>query len=370
MQEQDTQARRIAIFIDTLVGGGAEKVVMTLARQLVKMGHGVDLIVLKKRTEYQLPDVYPVHFLYPNAATQLNGIFGRQKHVKKLQSLIAKLEQSDRTFDLFLSNLEDCHYIVSGCGFSPCYYVMHNSVEETLIRTKQLGPLKYWKFSRALKSIKEKHLVTVSDGIRDEILSAGQLKPAKVVTIYNPFDIEHIKQMSQQENINIPATKYIIHVGRFAKQKRHDILLTALKQVPGEYKLVCLSGNSKKLIKLVNKMGLQARVIVPGFNQNPYPWIKQAELLVLSSDFEGFGNVLVEAIICGTKVVSTDCRHGPNEILTEELSQWLVPRRNSKRLGEKICNALKSEVNLSQTSIIAKVQAERIALQYLELIRV
>jgi len=117
-----------------------------------------------------------------------------------------------------------------------------------------------------------------------------------VTTIYNPFAIAHIKSLSNETTEQLPTEKYIVHVGRAAKAKRHDVLFAALKLLESPIKLVCLTGNTKKLRKLSEKMGISERVILPGFTTNPYPWIKNAELLALSSDFEGLPTVLIEAI--------------------------------------------------------------------------
>jgi glycosyltransferase involved in cell wall biosynthesis len=100
------------------------------------------------------------------------------------------------------------------------------------------------------------------------------------------------------------------------------------------------------------------------FRQNPYPWIAGARLLVLSSDYEGFPMVLIEALACGTPVVSTDCPHGPGEILTGELARWLVPVGDSRALAERITAALAERIDVSRAAILAEVSADQIARRY------
>ena len=109
------------------------------------------------------------------------------------------------------------------------------------------------------------------------------------------------------------------------------------------------------------------RLILPGFQSNPYNWIKKAKALVLSSDYEGLPTVLLESIALGTKVVSSDCPHGPDEILTDELSRYLVPRRNPKALAEAIDKVLLDDIVLEHASILGKVCSEKVAKQYLAL---
>jgi glycosyltransferase involved in cell wall biosynthesis len=194
------------------------------------------------------------------------------------------------------------------------------------------------------------------------------VKPASIKTIYNPFDVEKITSLASAPEPNLPKSKYIIHVGRFAKQKRHDILFKAMQNVPEEYQLLCLCRTSKKIERLIVKMGLEHRVIVSGFVQNPYNWIKHAKLMVLSSDYEGLPTVLIEALICGTPIVSTDCPHGPSEIMTGGLANYLVPRREPRLLANKINQALLDKIDTSNADIVKKIQATEIAQQYLSLI--
>lgn len=355
--------KRLALYVDSLSGGGAEKVVMVLADSLLSLGHQVHLFVLNGKTEYTIPNHYPVHFL---SKGKTKGWFNRSQLAKKLRSMVKQIEASQGQFDLHLANLEECYRIVSACDFKQCFFVIHNSMQETLLRTRKLGPLKYAYLKYQLACLRGQHLITVSDGIKQELEQHRLIDAASIRRIYNPFAIATIRNMAAEPVTNKPD-KYLIHVGRFAKQKRHDILFRALQQLPDEYKLVCLCGRDDKLQKLAAEYQLQGRVISPGFTQNPYPWIKHAELMLLSSDFEGFGNVLVESLICGTPVVSTDCPHGPNEILQGELANWLVPRRDPAALASKAKQALASDIDLENAAILKQIDHLYIAEQYLSL---
>jgi glycosyltransferase involved in cell wall biosynthesis len=119
---------------------------------------------------------------------------------------------------------------------------------------------------------------------------------------------------------------YIVHVGRFNRQKRHDRLLKAFARVQANLKLVLLGeGRLETDIRaLVGQLGLTQRVLFMGFRQNPYPWIKGAKALVLTSDFEGLPTVILEAISLGTPVVVTDHPGGIREIIAAD-SPSLVP---------------------------------------------
>ena len=130
-----------------------------------------------------------------------------------------------------------------------------------------------------------------------------------------------------------------------------------------------MCNKKEKAFKLAKQYGIENQLIVPGFEQNPYNWIKQAKALVLSSDFEGLPTVLIEAIAIGTPVVSTNCNFGPNEILTEELSKYLVPTEQSDLLAKAIEDVLIDSPDMKKATILKKVSADAVADQYLAMAR-
>lgn len=350
---------RIAIAINSLAGGGAEKVMLTLAKQFIKLGHEPHFLIMEDDEYYDVPENLPVHQCFPDKSKTQNA--------SNLKAKIIDIESQIGKFDLFLSNLDKTNQLMAKTGVSPLYIVVHASVEEELHRSLKLGPIAYLKKLRAKRALNDQHLITVSKGIAEEIKNRGRIRPASIQTIYNPFEFDEILTLSNQENPDIPKTDYIIHVARFAKQKRHDVLFEALKLTENKLPVVLLCHNYKKAIKAAKKFGMQDRLIIPGFQRNPYSWIKNAKALVLSSDFEGLPTVLIESLVCGTPVVSTDCPHGPNEILTGELAQYLVPRQNPEQLAKKLDEVIKTPPLLKNIEILAKIDATLIAKQYLAL---
>jgi glycosyltransferase involved in cell wall biosynthesis len=130
-------------------------------------------------------------------------------------------------------------------------------------------------------------------------------------------------------------------------QKRHDLLLEAWREANPGMRLVLLTRPDERLHALIARLGLQGQVLLPGFQVNPYPWMRAARLLVLSSDHEGLPNVLIESLACGTPVVSTDCPSGPREILTGPLARFLVPVGDARRLAAAISDALHAPPDLA-----------------------
>ncbi|MCL1124412.1 glycosyltransferase [Shewanella surugensis] len=357
---------RIAIAIDHLVGGGAEKVMLTLAQEFVAMGHEVHFLVMKDNVDYEVPRSVSLHVCFAGKDRQLLRHLRLGKAVKHLKARIQNIESNVGEFGLFISNLDLTNYLMVKAHVRSLCVVVHASVEEELRRHAKMGPFAYFKKLRAKKVLNGQVLITVSKGIADEIVAKKRIHPASLQTIYNPFEFDTITALAQEQQNELPKEDYLIHIGRFVKQKRHDVLFAAIAQMKQPIKVVVLCHKPHKARKLARKLNVEDRVIIRGFEINPFPWIKQAKGLVLNSDFEGFGMVLVEALICGTPVVSTDCPHGPKEILTGSLADFLVPRRNPVLLAQKLDKVVLSPPDLTHIEILSKVKASEIAKQYLE----
>jgi len=360
--------KNIAIVIDGLTGGGAERVMISLATELIAQGNKVSILSLSNRCDYIIPKNIPVYYLFAHKASKADRFWQKKSSITKLEAWFKEAQHDGKNIDLILSNLDKSNNLLAQSNITPVFYIVHNSVEEELTRQKKLGLFAYWYLLKSKKHLSGKNLITVSKGIEQEISQGDIISPKSIRTIYNPFDIKDIQQKAAMSNPDIPTKPFIIHIGRLAKQKRHDILLSALAKMKTDINLVLLCNKPEKARKLAEKYGVSHRVILPGFQKNPYNWIKHAKALVLSSDYEGFGNVLLEAIAVNTKVVSTDCPHGPNEILTDELSQFLVPRRDPTKLADAIERVLSCEVNLTQADILTKISASKISQQYLALL--
>ena len=261
-------------------------------------------------------------------------------------------------------------------NFYHCYHVsMQQFLANKTIHKKYYKHI-YRKFKenfRHKQLYSNSNMIAVSKGVMQDILDFG-VNPKSIINIYNPFDIEDIRAKSLEYNSELPREKYIINIARFAKYKRHDILLRAYANANIDHKLVLMGTTDKPADKenlinikiLIKKLGLENQVIFTGFVNNPYVWLKNAELFVLSSDIEGLANVLVEALIVDTMVVSTDCPFGPSEVLTGELNSFLSPVRDVDALSKNILRALKEPVRITEDHI-SKFNAEIIAKQYLAL---
>jgi glycosyltransferase involved in cell wall biosynthesis len=187
-------------------------------------------------------------------------------------------------------------------------------------------------------------IVCLSQGVADDCRQRTHVDPRRLRVIYNPIDVEGIRRRVR-EAIPEPggrrgdATFEIIGVGRLVEQKGFDLLIEAcatLLDVNWRLTIVGDGPRREQLGDLVNRLGLADRVRLPGAQANPYAWIAQADLFVLSSRWEGFGHVIAEAMACGTPVLAARCQSGPDEIIRSDVDGLLCEPNSSRELAEGI----------------------------------
>lgn len=333
------KSKNIAIVVTDLGGNGAEKSVLNRAKILYENGHNVVLFLIENVKVYDIDNYkFPIIALTKHKDTfKFLGKIGDYIYAKILKS---KMKQFDK-FDIIFSHLPRADRVVKLLKHPNKYFVIHMSYKAELEKFSKRRARKKLKLYRYL--YKDEKIITVSQAmVKDFDTLDIKYKSAEV--IYNPFDFEEIR-LKGQEVIELDDD-YIISASAFKKQKRYDVLLDAFQLLKHDIKLVILTEPHSKLVKMINKRGLEDKVIILGFQQNPYKYIKNAKLLVLASDREGLPRVIVESLILGTAVVSTDCPTGPAEVLVDKLSRWLVPTNNPKLLAQKIDEALDENIQI------------------------
>ncbi len=176
-------------------------------------------------------------------------------------------------------------------------------------------------------------VVAVSEGVADTLALELGIPRERISRIYNPTDTAEITKLAHfvpdHPWMSDDGPPVILSAGRLARVKDYPTLLRAFRQVSrnSDVRLIILGeGNwRKRLEKMTRKMGLQEKVSLPGWVSNPYAFMSRASLFVLSSKYEGLGNVLIEALACGCPCVSTNCPSGPAEILDNGRFGPLVP---------------------------------------------
>jgi glycosyltransferase involved in cell wall biosynthesis len=297
------------------------------------------MIILEHAVDYQAPHAVKVHSLSQRNLPMTRGWVGKQALARSLRKLHRDLSGAE-AFDLIISTLPFADEVVRAASLPRvCYRIANNlSAEIDAISS----PLKAFRRKRRYRRLYEgQRLIAVSEGVAQDLRERIGVRRATIATIYNPFDLGAIRRAARETPPDLPHGPYLLHVGRFQPQKRHDLLLDAFKMAGLPHRLVLLTAPSRELNKLIESRGLAECVTVAGFRENPFPWYANAAACVLSSDREGMPNALIESLICGTPVVSTDCPSGPREVLTGDLSRWLVPRGDAAALAEKMRELVK-----------------------------
>jgi glycosyltransferase involved in cell wall biosynthesis len=190
--------------------------------------------------------------------------------------------------------------------------------------------------------------VGVCQSVSDGLLGMG-LPPGKVHTIYNPAATDELFRLADEPPVHKwlspKSANVILGAGRLTAQKDFATLVRAFGMVLDsrpDCRLVIVGEGPDRssLESLVRGLGLTERVDLPGYASNPYSYMKNADLYVMSSSYEGFGMTLVEALALGTPVVSTDCPSGPAEVLCEGKYGALVPVGDSRALAVAMVDAL------------------------------
>ena len=367
--------RHMLFAIDSLTGRGAEKVVINLGEELLKLGHSVTFVIYENTIEFDIDPRINVHNLNP-LIHKGSRIFSRitdHKNVKLFNLLLGNIELQYGRVDLILSSLPRMDRILSLIKDNRIFHIIGNplSMQSGIRKNKWYKKIsRIWHMKRMYDGRK---LIGMSHGIGDDLVKYVKVRPASFQAIYNPFDFDQIKSLAAlpfKLPKNLTSNDYLIHIGAFTlQQKRQDLLIEAFALSKLKCKLVLLGKgkDEEKIVDLIKKHGVTDQVVLAGFQINPFPWIKHARLFVLSSDYEGFGNVLIEAMALGTPALSTDCPSGPGEIFINDMEDSLVKCGDAKALAEKMRAFYLKPPHINKESL-KRFEATTIAKEYLELI--
>jgi glycosyltransferase involved in cell wall biosynthesis len=188
-------------------------------------------------------------------------------------------------------------------------------------------------------------IVTVSKGSMKELSDCYKIPIEKFKIIYNSVDVNKIIALAGMPNDLSPLQHpAVVSLGRLVYRKGFQNLITALKLLPATHLYLIGKGDYEaSLLALTEEAGLNDRVHFLGYLENPYNILRQADVFAFPSLWEGFGNVIIEAMACGVPVVATRCPHGPEEIITDGADGLLVPVDDSNALATAILRLLKDE---------------------------
>lgn len=312
--------KKLAILINSMNGGGAERVVSILLEELVHK-YEVFLIVLHAGVAYKIPSKVKLYNLSSASLSASN--FSKTMYLPFLGCKYYFFCKKNK-IDISLSFLNRANYINI---ISKCIGAGHRTIISERATTTEEYPLNSLKgkISRALIKWlypKADSIIAISKGIATDLSQVFNINSKKITTIYNPIDsLSFSEDHSNVKNENSEFT--FIAVGRLDKSKNFQLLLRSFSRLDEtKAKLIILGDGPLRdsLMADIKMLKIEDRVWMPGSVSDIYTYLKKADCFVMSSKFEGFGNVIIEALRCGKAVISTDCKYGPSEILDEKIS--------------------------------------------------
>ncbi len=329
---------KIAHLTDTISNNGVTRVLLTLTQAMSAQGVDTKLLIFRPPENRELSD----QFRCDIRVLDLPGNRLKHRFWNSKWDVMRFAEADSSVVDTWVRDNDIDFVFVHGRPIlrfyrmqTPHAVVAHNTKSQMFL-PRFGSPRRGLIRSRVRKIYNSQPVVSVSEGIRQDFINSFALPGDRIETIYNPIDIDRIRQLAEEAQSDIPARPYFVAAGSARRVKRYDILIRAFAHCKVDADLVIL-GQGEKLPEyrnLANRLGIGERLHLPGYRPNPYAYFKRALALVVSSDYEGLPTGIIEALACGIPVVSTDCPSGPREILRGDLAKFLVPVRDVSALAK------------------------------------
>ncbi len=362
--------RRVLFLMPTLGGGGAERVIVTLLRHLDRARFEPHLALVEAVGPYleEVPADIPLHDL-------------KAKRVRHAFPGIIRLSWKLRPHAIHSAMCELNLATVLSRPFLPPglrLLIREDSLLSALNAQERHHPLVWNWLCRQLYARADK-IICVGNYVLDDLANNFSIPRSKLARIYNPVDLDMARQQAEAGgNPYSGEGPHLVAAGRLSKEKGFDVLLDALplaRAAISHADLTILGEGPLKadLLAQRERLGLTRAVHLAGFQPNPYPYFKHADLFVLPSRFEGFGLVVMEALAVGTPVVASDCRGSVREILAGCPIARLVRPSDPKALAEGIISAFKTPNSELQSHgeldvFLSRFEVKRVMRDYEELL--
>jgi len=331
--------KNVLFILTDLQGGGAERVTLNLIRELNRNEFRPSLFLIK-RSGALLPNI-------PTDVPVKWALQPDQRISRNIPKVIVSLIRAARDADVLVGALElTATYFAAIAGQwlnRPVIGWVHTNL-------KQYPPAKGFLHSKLLKWIYPRltSVIIVSRGASKAIVELVPKLASKIKVINNLIPLNTIHELSKGASPFDKTLPVLISAGRLVYEKGFDILIKAHAKLISKgvkHRLIILGEGPEKtnLQNLVENLGVQNSILFAGFHTNPYIWIKNSTIFALSSRFEGFSLVLLEAMLLGIPVISTNCPDGPAEILEDGKYGKLVPHEDINSIAEAIESLLTNE---------------------------
>jgi glycosyltransferase involved in cell wall biosynthesis len=319
-------------------GGGAEKVALNLANHWAEHGISVDLVLVRAKGVYLCQLSKHVNVIDLDSTRTMGSVWKLTKYLRRARPdvILSAMDHANLAaiFATIISLTRTKTAVSIHCA--------HEAYKKNSSRSNRYLPGIARFFYRFVN-----FRIAVSKGVAEELERTYWWRPAKFTAIHNPIgcmSAAAVKNEQVHEWLSSKISPVIVAAGRLCEVKDYPTLLRAFAIVlrRTDARLLILGEGDKRqeLEMLSRELVIDSHMQLCGHVLNPSSYMAEAAVLVMSSKFEGFGNVLIEAMACGTPVVSTDCPYGPREILENGKFGKLVPVGNHVQLAEAIVKTI------------------------------
>lgn len=358
---------RLAFFLPGLYEGGAERIILNLARAVTERGYLVDLILARAEGPYMCQVPVQVRVVDLNAARVLTSIPSLVRYLRSERPVALLSALFANVIALMSRRLSGLPHRIVISEHNILSSVKQN---ETDLRWQLYPKLAGWFYPWA------DEIVAVSNSVADDLAKTTMIPRGRISVVYNPVVTPDLHRKSK-EIIDCPwfsagEPPVILSVGRLTSQKGFDVLIKAFSRVrkkrPVRLLILGEGEERQKLEILVKQLGLEQDVRFLGFVQNPYSYIAHAALFALSSRWEGLPTVLIEALYLGIPIVATDCPGGSREILKDGTYGRLVPVDSPLILADAIEKSLSNHLLCPPKESWTPYSLDSVAERYLQLL--
>ena len=339
MNSEGGHRKRVTLFINSLHGGGAERVCVTLANGLKDRGWDVELVVLNLKGA-----VFQSELDKDIAITDLHASHARTVVFKLARHLKTSRCEKMLVFNHQLAILLVILRRVLNLKFK---IVVRNI---NTLSQKKANQKNFWHkyvvdgLVRIFYSGVDK-IIAQSQGMKNDLVKNYAIDEAKITVIHNPLG-QKFEQFAKTAGANITEKQdYLLCVGKLEAQKALNEAIEAFaifaKQNPEtRLKIVGQGSLKNKLQRQAQMLQIAERVDFEGFHTDLIPFYTRAKATVLTSLYEGFPNVLIESIATGTAVIAFDCPSGPREIIEENINGFLILNRDVNAMAKAMLKAV------------------------------
>ena len=357
--------KHILLILPSLRGGGAEKLNINLANYFLNKNYKVTIIILNIKNDYNDIINKNIKIINLNSKRLLSSL-------PKLIYYFYKIKPNYTIVSMWpLTCISVISWIFSG-KWGKLFVSEHNMLSIAYIRELKISSFKIWLSITLTYNLCNK-VIAVSNGVKKDLSNISLLFKKKLSVIYNPISFTFNELAFDDEKFKWNQSCYkILNVGSLIKQKDHNTLIDAFKIVSNSIDAqLIIIGEGNLYNELNNKiinLDLKSKIKILPFKKNLSKFYEEADLFVLSSQWEGFGNVIVESLEMGTPVVSTKCKSGPSEIINSQDIGELVPTNDPKNMALAILKSLRKKYNKHTLINRAKdFSVEKIGKSYLRL---